>query len=206
MKKSDRLIEGIITSMQPIRPDAFIIIVAEPVDFFINKVRQLTNLKNEHIMGIGYVSIYHHRFTKWIDECYKGLKNAPPPYITRPYVIGSVKSPVIIWPQLQDRGELEELKKLWINTNMFQFNLIKEKKGDAWYGVSSLTIQLFKALFDPTNSITTNLVLSTYCCQLDMCTSLPMSVNNYGIYSFIDIGLTENEKRHLISTCMDTIQ
>lgn len=215
MNKSDRLIEGIITSMQPIRSDAFIIVVAEPVDFFINKIRQLTTLKNEHVMGIGYMSIYHYRFAKWIEECYKGLKGTPPPYITRPYVIGSVKSPLIIWPQLQNQAnELEELKSLWINTNMFQFDLIKEKKGDAWYGVSSLTIQLFKALFYPNNNNnnTNNndhasiFILSTYCSQFDICTSLPVYVNNLGVSAIVNIGITENEKKHLISTSMDSIQ
>ncbi|KAI8097390.1 uncharacterized protein BX664DRAFT_312240 [Halteromyces radiatus] len=197
--RSQRFIDGIVASMLPIQLEAFIIVAVEPVEMFVNQLRKTTSLKSERIMGVGHTSICNRRFQKWFKQCEKGMNGNN----FNPWVIGTAKFPLIIWPQAEGEKQkeiLEEIKRNWVGAIMFHSTLIKDKKGDAWFGTSASVIELVKILLgsDPNHTITT--IVCTFHPSLDICTSFPVTINNQGITSVLEINLSDTEQNTLIST------
>ncbi|CAO3592059.1 unnamed protein product [Absidia cylindrospora] len=228
--RNQRFIHGVTTSMAPIQPNAFMIVAVEPVDIFVDQLRKTTTLKSDRIMGVGHITICHRRFHRWFEEYQSGLQGSP--YASDPWVIGTAKSPLVIWPKIKDstmidkkgKGsklkkeiqpdededliitrmkELDELKNSWVGNAMFQSHLIREKKGDAWFGASTSVIQLAKTLLNPDSTHSLHMVVSSFNPHFNLCTSLPVIITNQGISSTIELSMTNSEKDTLISSSLD---
>ncbi|KAI8332435.1 hypothetical protein BC941DRAFT_516905 [Chlamydoabsidia padenii] len=179
--RNQRFIRGVVTSMQPIQPDAFLIVAVEPVEIYVDQLARITSLRPERIMGVGHVTICHRRFRQWCNE----LELSG--YATDPWVIGTTQAPKVIWPTFKDKSakqSLDQLKSAWVGPAMFQSNLIIDKKGDAWFGPSASAIQLVNAISNPDDAIET--VVCTYHAQLDTCAFFPVVITHQGT-SIIDV-------------------
>lgn len=197
--------------MQPIQPNATLIVAVEPVDIFVDQLRRITSLPTERIMGTGHITICHHRFRRWFHEYQAGLKLSTTS-MTEPWVIGNAQAPIVIWPELTKKDgkkksvhdhPLQQLKENWVGNIMFESKLIVEKKGDAWFGASGSVIQLVSALLNPDDAHALHTVVCTWHPQLEVCASFPVILNNQGIVSTIDIPMEDADKDSLISVAME---
>ncbi|KAI8067482.1 hypothetical protein BC940DRAFT_367572 [Gongronella butleri] len=198
--RSLQFMQGILGAMSPGMNDKMLFLVAiEPVDELVSLLRTSSGLGAKRIMGVGCTSMCQRRFTRWYREYQLANKVNASNDVTC-WVIGSGAAPMVVWPSgikdQKEQSDLDNVKKQWPGSKMFSSTLIREKKGDAWFGPSALIAETVQALAGVSTS-TSTMVLCAYQPDLKLCTSVPCVIGPQGIQSFIDLKLTKDEQKTL---------
>jgi malate/lactate dehydrogenase len=126
--------------------------------------------------------------------------------ITDAFVIGSTEKPIVVWnhakvgkeslPKLPNlASQRSNLEKLVSN---YRSNLIKERKGHAWFGTAAIITRLTYCLMKQRPPEVW--VLSVYIPQYGVCTSWPAMIGPQGVRDLINLPLSSDETALLRKT------
>ncbi|KAG2210481.1 hypothetical protein INT47_002423 [Mucor saturninus] len=195
LMRSRRLFLSIASSLSPVPKDTLIVITSDPVDLYVQFFQSyFPHVPTDRIFGIG-TTMATERFRTWIGDmtdCQDCITDA--------YCIGTQKTPIVVWNHAKFKSNsistlpllVAERARLETIVSEHRSNLIRERKGRAWYGTAAVMTRLTKALLCP-HLPSVIWVLSVHVPRLDSCISWPVILGTTGIQSLVQLPLDEIE-------------
>ncbi|KAI8886598.1 NAD(P)-binding protein, partial [Backusella circina FSU 941] len=191
--RSRRLLLSIAASMSPVHPEIRILVASEPVDVYVQSFQSYYPHVSPHrIFGIG-TTLPTLRFRSWLTDMMHSDA------VTDAFVIGNTENPIVVWNHAKVSNESlsklpnlvsqrSNLEKLVSN---YRLDLIRERKGHAWFGTAAIITRLTHCLMRQHPPEVW--VLSVYIPQYDVCTSWPAMVGPQGIRELVHLPLSSDE-------------
>lgn len=192
-----KVITQIIKSLEPIKKDAIIIMVTNPVDILTYLAQELSGLPKKQIIGSG---------TYLDTQRVRGLL-AEQLNIAREsidmYVIGEHgDSQVCAWSSAHINGvpllqfpdiHQSNLQQIAQRTREYAYKII-ECKGSTYYGIAACVAHICTIILYDKKEI---IPVSWYHKEYDICFSLPAVIGRNGVEKIIPITLNATEKQQL---------
>ena len=192
-----KIMEEIITQMQPLNPEAIIIIVSNPVDILTLVVQQISKLPINQVIGSGTL-LDTQRLKGYLSE--KLVINESSIHA---FVLGEHgNSQFVAWSHANVAGipikdfkniSQKELKKIEEDAMKEAYTIISEK-GATYYGIASCVTQICESIIFDQNKV---LPISSYHENLEVSLSMPTVIGNKGVKKVLDLPLNPEEKTQL---------
>ncbi|KAJ8653713.1 L-lactate dehydrogenase [Lichtheimia ornata] len=192
-----KILESVIGSMQPIRKDAIMILVSNPVDVLTHIAQKLSGLDRNRVFGTG-TFLDSSRLRGYLAQ----ILNVSTPSI-HAYVLGEHgDSQFVAWESATVAGKpllsFPEIKNLDLNDIekkiMQKAYKIIDAKGATYYGIGACAAILCEAIILNKCDIRP---LSVYVESLGTVISAPAKIGAEGIEGVYDIPLSTNERKKM---------
>ena len=191
------IIASIIESMQPISPNAIIIMVTNPLDILTLYAQQLTSLPRNQIFGSGTL-LDSQRLRGAIAEKYNIAAQSVDAYMLGEHgdsQFATWSTAHIDGIQITDlpNSSPQELGKIENQVRKKAYEIIA-RKGATYFGVAACVTEICTAIIFDQKLI---LPLSCYIEEFDVCLSMPVVLGEKGIEKKAEINLSKTEQEKL---------
>lgn len=192
LSANKKIIEHIINNLEPIKPDALILIITNPVDSITTIAQRMSSLNKSRIIGTG----------TWLDtqrlRRYLAQELAIAPESINASIIGEHgESQCVAWSQTHISGIpikklalSKDLRKKLAEKAKNEAHEIIQRKCATFYGIASAVTDICQSIIFDQKKI---LPLSTFIPEFDLCLSLPVILGKNGVERVLPLELNENE-------------
>ncbi|KAG0174014.1 hypothetical protein DFQ28_007246 [Apophysomyces sp. BC1034] len=197
IERNYRILNTIIGQMQPIRQDAILLIVANPVDVLTAIAQKLSGLPRKQVIGAG-TFLDSSRLRVMLANILDVSASAVHAYVLgehgdTQFVAWNAASvagkPLLSFPQIQQLDR-EKVEKTIASKAMEIIHL----KGATYYGIGACAADLCESIILDKREVRP---LSVYVERLDAVLSMPAKFGWEGIMEVYDVPLTEDEEKKL---------
>jgi len=192
-----KIISQIIEQIQPINPNAIIIMVTNPVDLMTYHVQKIANLPHHQVFGSGTLLD-----TQRLHFIIGAMFNISQESINA-FIIGEHgDSQTVVWSCAQIGGiPIHDFPEITQNKLNDIAQIVKNKayeiiscKGSTCYGIATGVAKICKAIIFDQKLV---LPLSVYNNEFDMYLSMPATIGENGIEKILTISLNKEEQEQL---------
>jgi L-lactate dehydrogenase len=197
IERNYKILENVIKSMQPIKPSAILLLVANPVDILTYIAQKLSGLPKKQVIGSG-TFLDSARLRLKISSLIGVAENA-----VHAYVLGEHgDSQFIAWSSAHVGGkpllEFSDLKNIDKDEIAKEisgkaYNIIK-LKGATYFGIAGCVSSLVQCIILNQKHVRP---LSTYIEKYGCVLSMPVVLGSNGIEKMIEVYLNSDEKAQL---------
>lgn len=196
-EKNKKIITTIMNSIRPIKQDAIVIMVTNPLDLLTFDAQKLSNLPRSQIFGTG-TFLDTQRLRNVLSKKLHIAEQSIHAYIlgehgdtqfpawSCAYVAGI---PITSFKQL----DAKELEKIAQKTQDKVYEIIS-CKGATYWGIATAVAAICRTIIFDQKRVTP---LSIYLDQFDVCLSMPVVLGRNGIEEILDIPLSDSEQKQL---------
>ncbi len=196
LKENKKIIESIMRSIQPLRKDAIIIVVTNPVDLITRYAQELSNLPTSQVFGSG-TFLDTQRLRGALSRKINIAEQSIHAYILGEH--GDTQFPVwscarVAGIPLSDFGITQkELDRIAQETKNKAYEIIS-CKGASYYGIATCVAALCRTIIFDQKRVTP---VSCYIKEFDVSLSMPVVLGAKGIEQILTIPLNNKEKKQL---------
>ncbi|ORX99858.1 lactate dehydrogenase [Basidiobolus meristosporus CBS 931.73] len=200
IEQNYHIMKDVIQSMSPIRPDAKILVVANPVDLLTYFAQKLTNLPHNQVFGSGTfldslrlrnILANHLGFNPTAIHSYVLGEHGDAQFVAWSCAnVGNM--PLLSFPQVQRL----DLKKIERQAARKAYNIIN-LKGSTYYGIGACVSSLCESIVNDVGRIQP---VSCWSERHGLYLSLPAAIGANGVEWIADIPLNRDEQARLNST------
>lgn len=197
LQKNEQIIKDIIKQIVPLKKEAILIMVTNPVDILALHALKLSGLKETQVFGSGTI-LDSMRLRKLVAEYLKISSHSVHAFILGEHgdsqfpawSISSVAGiPILEYPTL-DRKILDNFA---VQTREEAYEIIR-CKGSTFFGVASCVASMCENIIFDQKAI---VPLSCFIKELDACLSIPCVLGKDGIEQQLPLNLTQEEQQLL---------
>ncbi|KAG0197779.1 hypothetical protein BGX28_008717 [Mortierella sp. GBA30] len=191
--RNEEILKSVLDGLQPIKPSAILVLVANPVNILTCMAQKLSGLPSKQVIGTGtYLDSI--RFRVAMKERLAVSETSVHAYVVGDHgdkqvaVWSSARvggKPLVSFEELLDIDKTNEAKKVARKA----YGII-DLKGATSFGIAAVVSDL--ALCITLNKLTV-IPLSTYCERFDACLSFPVSLGAHGIERIVYPDMDDDE-------------
>ncbi|KAI8089681.1 lactate dehydrogenase B [Halteromyces radiatus] len=195
-----KILESVIGGMQPIKPEAIMLLVSNPVDVLTQMAQKFSGLPQKQVFGSG-TYLDSTRLRALISEVLHVNANS-----VHAYVLGEHgDSQFIAWDAATVAGkpllefqEIQNMDRQQVQDNIAGKALeIISLKGATYYGIGACAADLCESIILNKHQVRP---LSVYVPRLGCCLSMPTKFGYDGVEEIYEIPLSANEEKQLQSS------
>ncbi|KAF9282501.1 hypothetical protein BGZ68_005940 [Mortierella alpina] len=193
VQRNEDILKSVLDGLQPIKPSAILVLVANPVNILTCMAQKLSGLPSHQVIGTG-TFLDSIRFRVAMKERLAVSETSVHAYVVGDHgdkqvaVWSSARvagKPLVSFEELKDIDRVGEAKKVARKA----YGII-DLKGATSFGIAAVVSDL--ALCITLNKLTV-IPLSTYCERFNACLSFPVSLGTNGIERIVYPDMDENE-------------
>ena len=196
LKENKKIIESIICSIQPLRKDAIIIVVTNPVDLITRYAQELSNLPTSQVFGSG-TFLDTQRLRGALSKKINIAEQSIHAYILGEH--GDTQFPVwscarVAGIPLSDFSITEKELDHIANETKNKAHKIISFKGATFYGIATCVAALCRTIIFDQKRVTP---VSCYIKEFDVSLSMPVVLGAKGIEQILTVPLNTKEEEQL---------